>query len=713
MGASEVADLTALIVDDSLTVRMDLAAAFESSGFAAVCCATASEARAILGSRDIDIVILDVILPDGSGPDLLREIRSNSARHLPVLMLSSEAEVRDRIVGLAAGADEYVGKPYDAAYIISKSRALLRARHTSPAPAPILLVDDSLTSRQQLGTALKAQGFRVIATTSAEDALMLASSEMPAAIIVDSLLPGMDGPTLIRRTKLDAALRLVPCILLTAASDAGAELRALDAGADVFVRKDEDTSVVLAKLRALLRRAPELGRELQLASLAAGKKILAVDNSVKFREELVDALRGEGYDVIQARNGEEAIELVAIQPVDCVLLDMDMPGLSGEETCRRLKESPVARDIPVLLLTALEDSQAVLAGLASGADDFIQKSAGFEVLKARLRAQLRRRQIEDETRKVRERLLQSEHEAAQARASHELAETRARLVEELQRKNQELEELARAKVQLAEGVQRAHVELENAYRELQATQAKLIQSAKMASLGELVAGVAHEINNPLAFVISHLATVVDRLNKLRPGLDPSATGHWELAKTRANEMNDGLARIKELVLKLRTFSRLDEGEYKAISMQECVDAVLTIQQHRFGERITASTHIEQPDIVSCYPSLISQAVMNLVSNAIDAITGEGAIRIFAGDRGSCYEIAVEDTGTGIPMDLRERVIEPFFTTKPVGSGTGLGLAITYSIVQKHGGTFELKDAEGGGTRAVIRFPRRTADAGAE
>src|SRR5690606_8079873 len=185
----------------------------------------------------------------------------------------------------------------------------------------------------------------------------------------------------------------------------------------------------------------------------------------------------------------------------------------------------------------------------------------------------------------------------------------------------------------------------------------------------------------------HLATVVDRLNKLRPGLDPSATGHWELAKTRANEMNDGLARIKELVLKLRTFSRLDEGEYKAISMQECVDAVLTIQQHRFGERITASTHIEQPDIVSCYPSLISQAVMNLLSNDIDAITGEGAIRIFAVDRGSCYEITVEVTGTGIPMYFREGVIASFFKTNQYGSVSGLGLSITQSFVQTHSSTF--------------------------
>ncbi len=697
---------TALIVDDSLTVRMDLVDAFEDAGFRALGTGTAREARLLLDTEAVDILILDVVLPDSSGPDLLRELRDGAQRQLPVLMLSSEADVRDRMQGLAAGADEYVGKPYDPAYVIAKSRALMAARRTTAEPAPILLIDNDEESSQRLRLALSDHGFRVVSAGSGEEALRLASSEVPRAIIVDDSLPGIDGATLIRRTKFDAALRSVPCILLTASGDAGTELRALDAGADLFARIDEPTSVILAKLQVLLRRAPGSRSNVELASLSAPKKILAADDSTTFRTELVDALRGEGYDVIQARSGEEALELVAVQSVDCILLDMIMPGMSGEETCRRLKESPVARDIPVLLLTALEESQALLAGLAAGADDFVQKSDGFEVLKARVRAQLRRRQIEDETRRVRERLLQSELEAAEARASRELAETKAQLVDELQQKNRELEELALTKVKLAEGVQRANEKLESAYRELQATQAKLIQSAKMASLGELVAGVAHEINNPLAFVISHLGTIEDRLEKMRTGLDPEVVRHMDLAKTRAGEMHDGLDRIRELVVKLRTFSRLDEGEFKVINVRECVDAILTIQRHRFTGRIDVLTNIDADDVVACYPRLLSQAIMNLVSNAVDAISQRGTIKIEAGYRAEDYRILVEDNGSGILPEHRDRVIEPFFTTKPVGSGTGLGLSITYSIVQKHGGSLELSDATGGGTRAIIHFPAK-------
>ena len=237
---------------------------------------------------------------------------------------------------------------------------------------------------------------------------------------------------------------------------------------------------------------------------------------------------------------------------------------------------------------------------------------------------------------------------------------------------------------------------------------QLVQSAKMASLGQLVAGVAHEINNPLAFILSHLRTAVTSLKKAEEdaarALLDSARQHWERARSRLEEGALGAERIQNLVLKLRTFSRLVEGEQKDASMQECVASVLTILEHRLAHRIRVETHFGYPDVVECYPGLLNQAIMNLVSNAIDAIDGEGAISITTGADASGYVIAVTDTGQGIPESLRHRVLEPFFTTKPVGQGTGLGLSITYSIAQRHRGTLELSPGDGGGTVATLRFP---------
>ncbi len=257
-------------------------------------------------------------------------------------------------------------------------------------------------------------------------------------------------------------------------------------------------------------------------------------------------------------------------------------------------------------------------------------------------------------------------------------------------------------------LKRLNADLKTAYAELQAQQLQLIQSAKMASLGELVAGIAHEINNPLAFVVSHLSTASRSLGKveleLAESASPSVKENCARARDRLRESEIGTARIRELVLKLRTFSRLDEGEQKRVSVRECVASVLAILEHRFKGRILVETHFGYPDLVECFPSLLNQALMNLISNSIDAIEREGTIAIITGADASGYLIAVSDTGHGIPEHVRGRVLEPFFTTKPVGEGTGLGLSITHSIIHKHGGTLELLPREGGGTVATIRFP---------
>jgi DNA-binding response OmpR family regulator len=676
-----------LIVDDSLTVRMDLSEAFEAAGFTTLLASTVAEGRNLLKRESVAAVILDVLLPDEDGTVLLREIRAAQSGVSPfVLLLSSEADVRDRIRGLRVGADDYVGKPYDTNYVIARVRELLRARNPIDALArqTILIIDDSSTFRAELGSALEVANYAVVTAANGEDGLRIAESIRPTAILVDSVLPGIDGGTVIRRIRLDAALRATPCVLLTASEDGGAELRALEAGADAFVRK-QDLELVLARVSAVLRSTsldPVLA-----ASLLGPKRILAVDDSSTYLHELLAVLRGEGYEVVPARSGEEGIEMLATQSFDCILLDLIMPGIDGLDTCRRIKASPLHRDIPLIMLTTAESRSAMIDALGSGADDFIPKSCELEVLKARVRAQLRRKQFEDEHRSVREKLLCSQIEAAEARAARELAETRAKLVEELEGKNQELT---------------------LAYRDLQRAQSQLVQSAKLASLGELVAGVAHEINNPLAFVISHLGTVrrsaakVDEVIRSSLGYDLVVV--WQRAIDRLAEMDVGLQRMRELVLKLRTFSRLDEGERKVVSVRECVESLLTILGHRFKDRIEVEARYGDPDSIECYPGLLTQAIMNLVSNAIDAIPDSGKITISTGMQGDRYRIAVADTGTGIAEAVRSKILDPFFTTKPVGQGTGLGLSITYSIVRKHGGTIEFHDVPSGGTEACILFP---------
>jgi two-component system NtrC family sensor kinase len=230
----------------------------------------------------------------------------------------------------------------------------------------------------------------------------------------------------------------------------------------------------------------------------------------------------------------------------------------------------------------------------------------------------------------------------------------------------------------------------------------------MASLGQLVAGIAHEINNPLAFVMSHHGTVEGLLDKLapeiEPGLSDAARSKWSKAVQRLRDIRQGLERIEDLVLKLRTFSRLDEGERKHVKIEESIESALVLLQHRMKGRITVKRDYGEVKVISCYPGPLNQVLMNLLSNAIDAIDGHGEIRITTGRRDSMFFVSVADSGKGIPRADRERIFEPFYTTKPVGQGTGLGLSISYGIVQRHQGSIEVRSEEGKGTEMIVKIP---------
>ena len=402
-----------LIVDDSLTVRMDIGEALQSAGFDTVLCADLRSAREALAREGSVLIVLDILLPDGDGLDFLKELRSSpTTAQMPVLLLSTEADAKNRVRGMGAGADEYIGKPYDLGLLVARARALTQADASGGVGLGrrVLVIDDSVTFRDELRQSLEGAGYHVREAATGEEGLALAAADRPDAVVVDGILPGIDGATVVRRLKSDTALRSTPCLLLTGAEGTNDGLRALEAGADAYVRKSEDLGVILVRLAALLRGAIATGGETS-PSLLGPKRLLAVDDSITYLQELGSQLRREGYHVVMASSGEEALELLAARPVDGILLDLVMPGLSGQDTCRRIKQRAEWRDIPLIMLTARDDRDAMIEGINAGADDYIAKSADFDVLKARLRAQLRRKYFEDENRRIREKLVRRETEA--------------------------------------------------------------------------------------------------------------------------------------------------------------------------------------------------------------------------------------------------------------------------------------------------------------
>ena len=304
-----------------------------------------------------------------------------------------------------------------------------------------------------------------------------------------------------------------------------------------------------------------------------------------------------------------------------------------------------------------------------------------------------------------------------ARASRE----RENFVGELESLNQTLEAKVIDRTKALEG---ANQELTHAFNDLKAAQTQLVQSEKMASLGQLVAGVAHELNNPIAFIYANfphieedvveLIVLIERLRQL-PFDGPLAAAaeqlvaEYDLDYLRNDILKmighgkDGASRIKEIVLSLRSFSRLDEGEFKEALLEDGLNDTLAILRHHMKGRITVEKDYQLNAPVSCYPGQVNQVFMNIIFNAIQATEGPGTVRLSTRRDGPWAVVAIDDDGPGIPPEIRAKIFDPFFTTKKVGEGTGLGLSISYGIMEKHGGRIEVESEPGKGSRFTLWF----------
>ena len=649
-----------LIVDDSVTVRMDLAESLEAAGFTAVPCGTVAAARTALRTQPIALAILDVRLPDGDGIELLEQIRRDPAlSRLPVLMLSSEAEVKDRVRGLRTGANDYVGKPYDTEHVIARIRQLIGG---PPVRDLVLVIDGDPVYRTALASSLGKAGFSTATSAVGAIGLQLAASVRPAAIIVASNMTDVDGASMIRRIRLDPGLRSTPCLLLTGANDKDAEVRALEAGADGFVKKDDD-GVVIARIQALLRSAGTIRSD--AASELAPKRILAVDDDADYLAILGDRLRKRGYDVVRAMSGEEAIQLLGFQSVDCILLDRSMAGIGGIETCRRLKGSTIVRDTPLIFLTSTESREAVIEGLTAGADDFLTKSSGFDVLAARIQAQIRRKQVEDEQRKVREQLLRSELDAAEARAAKDLLAARAAMTEALERSNAEL----------------AH-----ANRELET----------------FSYSVSHDLRAPLRTISAFTRVLVEELGDR---LDDRAREHVRRVLAASSRMSD----LIDALLELSHISLAPLGRHR-VNLSAIAQASIDDLARRDPDRRVAAVitpHLE----VDADARLMRVLLDNLLGNAWKFTTKREAPRIEVGvaNRGTHPVYFVRDNGAGFEMTHVERLFTPFgrLHSEREYAGTGIGLATVRRIVERHGGEVWAEGAVGEG--ALIAFTVPSSD----
>jgi len=438
--------------------------------------------------------------------------------------------------------------------------------------------------------------------------------------------------------------------------------------------------------------------------------ILIVDDTPENLRLLSNALTERGYKVRSVINGAMALMGAKAAPPDLILLDINMPQMNGYEVCEALKADEQTCEIPVIFISALDEVLDKVRAFTVGGRDYISKPFQFEEVLARIENQLTIRHLQ----------------------------------QQLQEKNWFLQQSETREREKA-------YQLEQALHQLQNSQSQLVQSAKMSSLGQLVAGIAHEINNPVNFIhgnITYASEYVQDLLKLMELYQtqfPNVTSEMQclieaidlefikedLPKILSS-MQVGTERIYGIVRSLRNFSRLDESEMKIVDLHEGIDSTLMLLENRLQAKPGFSgiqVVKEYGDLpkVECYVGQLNQVFMNILSNAIDALKEHWGREIEKATEQTANSpsltptivihtevlepdwvtIRIADNGSGIPEEVQSKLFDPFFTTKPVGEGTGLGLSISYQIVkERHGGLLQCFSTLGQGTEFVIQIPLR-------
>jgi signal transduction histidine kinase len=284
-----------------------------------------------------------------------------------------------------------------------------------------------------------------------------------------------------------------------------------------------------------------------------------------------------------------------------------------------------------------------------------------------------------------------------------------------------------ALAQAREDLTNKNRELATAYEELKTAEAQLLQQEKMASIGQLAAGIAHEINNPMGFIQSNLGTLKNYGDTLKTYFDATdqlaAQCPETVRATLTQQRNDldleflfedlptlisesvsGAKRVRDIVQTLKSFSHVDQAEVQQININDCLNSTVETAASTLKQKANVVKEFGELPLLECRPHEMSQLFLNLLLNAAQAIAQQGEIRVKTSLEGEMIVIAISDTGCGIPQEIIGRIFEPFFTTREVGKGTGLGLSMCYDIVKKHNGTIKVDSTVGTGTTFTVRLP---------
>jgi signal transduction histidine kinase len=438
--------------------------------------------------------------------------------------------------------------------------------------------------------------------------------------------------------------------------------------------------------------------------MAKPLRVLFVEDSEDDVLLILAELKRGGYGPTHLRveTAEAMAGALAREPWDVVLSDNRMPHFDGARALEVVKES--GKDVPFILLSGAIGESAAVEIMKAGAHDFVWKDNLGRLVPAIDRG-LRDSVVRAERRQAVEAL----------RKAHD----------ELERRVEErTSELSEANRKLREEVAERKLAQEDRDR----MTAQLLQGQKLQAIGQLAAGVAHEINNPLGYILSNLHSLDGYMKDLASLLEKAVAmaeakngdaARQQFIRRRKEidadfmlqdfgkaieESAAGGERIREIVKSLREFAHPDEGERRTVDLQTVIESALRLCANQIRWKADIRKDFGPLPPVSCFPSRIEQAIVNLLINAAQAIKERGEITVSTRHEEAWAVVRIRDTGCGIQAADLGKIFEPFYTTKPVGSGTGLGLHVTYKIVRGHGGSIDVTSEVGKGTEFTIRIP---------
>ena len=530
----------------------------------------------------------------------------------------------------------------------------------------VLIVDDDRVIREQLEKELKRNFFRILLAINGKTALETFAQEEIDILILDVKLPDMNGLEVLQKAKEKKPDCEV--IVITGFGTQEIAIQSLRRGAIDYIEKP----IKMDELTTALGRAQEKLSEKE--QLCYKNTLLVLDDEEEIVKRLKRALEKEGYEVFSACNGEAGLSVIEKNKIDVVISDINMGDMDGIEVLQRAKK--LHQDIEGIMITGYKNQELAIRALRAGAIDYITKPINLDGLLFSINRAIERINL-NRTRLYRDRELKITSEII------------AKMNEELERR------------------------IEERTNELSQTQAQLFQTSKLATLGEMAAGLAHEMNQPLggmSLVARYLRKLIERgklsQEEIESGLD---------------DIEASVKRMSKIIQHIRTFARQDTLKFIQVDVNETLDSALSLlgEQLRLHEiEVIQDLSNGLPQIVG-EPYQLEQVWINLISNARDALDEKGeqiadyqkrvkiATTYHAESR--LVEVNFSDNGVGIPEEAKKKVFEPFFTTKEVGKAMGLGLSISYGIIESHKGEIELKSQEGEGTTVRVILPVEVDD----